>query len=82
MLIVEWPFASFLNSEYARNWFFGSHYFGYYAHPESTQRRHVFANVEKTQLQFWMTMVQAPIAAIITSWLGLGWGRWMRSVVR
>jgi hypothetical protein len=82
LLVVEWPFASFLNSEYARNWFFGSHYFGYYAHPDSSQRRNVFANIEKTQWEFWWTMAQAPLAAVLTSWLGLGWGRWMRSVQR
>ena len=27
---VQWPFANFLASPAARNWFFGSNYFGYY----------------------------------------------------
>jgi len=82
LLMVEWPFATFLNSEYARNWFFGSHYFGYYSHPEGYQRKHEFWPVEKTQVQFWFTLVQAALAAVVTSWLGLQWGRWMRGVVR
>ena len=82
LLAVEWPFASFLMTEHARNWFFGSHYFGYYAGPQSLQRRHLFATVEKTQLEFAWKMAQAVAIAMVMSRLGLSWGRWMRSVVR
>lgn len=82
LLLVEWPFASFLNSEYARNWFFGSHYFGYYQRPDSLQRLHKFAVVEKTPAEFAWRMAQALLAAVAASWLGLRWGRWMGSVAR
>lgn len=82
LLLVQWPFASFQMTEYARNWFFGAHYFGYYAGPQSYQRRNLFVPVEKTQVEFAWTMAQAVLCAILMSRLGLAWGRWMRSVVR
>jgi hypothetical protein len=82
LLAVEWPFADFLMSEYARNWFFGSHYLGYYAHPKSYQRLNEYAVMEKTSAEFAWKLAQAFLAATVMAWLGLRWGRWMRSVVR
>ena len=49
---VQWPFANFLMSPGARNWFFGTHYFGYYMPPNSMLRRYLFAPVE-SGAQFW-----------------------------
>jgi hypothetical protein len=82
LLVVQWPFSSFLLSEYSRNWFFGSHYFDYAARPDGAQRMHRFLVIEKTTADFAWKMAQALLAAMVTSWLGLRWGRWMRSVVR
>jgi hypothetical protein len=82
LLAVQWPFANFLMGEHARNWFFGSHYLGYYSHPNSLQRLNQFATFEKTSAAFALTLAQALLAASAMSWLGLRWGRWMRSIVR
>lgn len=82
LLLVQWPFASFQMTEYARNWFFGAHYYGYYVGEQSFQRRHLFAPVEKTQAEFAWKLAQAVVIAMVMSRLGLSWGRWMRSVVR
>jgi hypothetical protein len=82
LFAVQWPFSSFLMSEWSRNWFFGSHYFDYAARPDGAQRMHRFITIEKTTAEFAWKMAQALLAAVITSWLGLRLGNWMRSVVR
>lgn len=81
---VQWPFANFLMSDGAKNWFFGSNHFGYYAHPNSSLRRGVFftpAN-EKTFQGFAFIMAQAVLASVLFSRLGMGFGNWMRAVRR
>ena len=82
LLLAQWPFASFQMTEYARNWFFGAHYYGYYVGEQSFQRRHLFAPVETTQAEFAWKLAQAAVIAMVMSRLGMSWGRWMRSVVR
>jgi len=84
LIAVQWPFANFLMSDYAKNWFFGSHHFGYYVHPNSSLRRGVFftpAN-EKALSGFLVVMVQAAVASVLFSRLGLGFGNWLRTVQR
>ena len=83
-LAVQWPFATFLMSESARNWFFGSHYFGYFVHPNSSLRRSIFftPDAEKTILGFAIVLGQAALASVITTRLGLGFGNWIRAVQR
>ena len=78
---VQWPFATFLASPAARNWFFGSKYFGYYTPPGSLSARYGFAPTEKGTA-FWQESAFAVLIAMITSWLGLGWGTWMRRIRR
>ena len=39
---VQWPFADFLMSPAARNWFFGAKYFDYFASPNSLYVRYQF----------------------------------------
>lgn len=84
LLAVQWPFANFLMSDGAKNWFFGSHHFGYYAHPNSSLRRGVFVTPEneKTLMGFAIVMGQAALISVLTSRLGLGFGNWMRAVQR
>ncbi|MES2807724.1 MAG: hypothetical protein V4619_03820 [Bacteroidota bacterium] len=79
---VQWPFGTFLTTEQARNWFFGttSWYFGsdpdypfrYSFHPENVAHG----------LALWVGLAYAILFAFLSSWLGLTWGRWMRSVKR
>lgn len=83
LLIVQWPFSSFLMfSPSSRNWFFATADFPYYWPPTSPSVRHVFFLWEPTRVLFWQGIVIALIAAIISTRMGLGWGRWMRSVRR
>jgi hypothetical protein len=78
---VQWPFASFLASPAARNWFFGSKYFGYYVPPTSLSAHWGFAPTEAGG-PFWQQAAIALFAAICTSWLGLWWGNWMQRIRR
>lgn len=76
---VQWPFAEFLMSPASRNWIFGTHYFGYYVHPQSYTFRNLFVPTEPT---FWQGMAIAFGIAIISARAGLGWGDWMRKIRR
>jgi hypothetical protein len=82
LLAVQWPFGNFLLTEYARNWFFGttSWYFG---SDPNYEYRYAFApwNVE-SGAALWTGLGIAALIAVLSSWLGLTWGRWMKSVKR
>jgi hypothetical protein len=82
LFAMQWPFGSFLASPYARNWFFGttSWYFG--ADP-GYEYRYAFApyNVANAG-QMIKGLGIAVVAGGISSWLGLTWGSWMKSVKR
>ncbi len=80
-LAVQWPFADFLQSPSARNWFFGTHYFGYYEHPTRLSRQYRFWPAG-TRAHFFGVMTIAVGLAIFTSALGLRVGNWMRRIKR
>lgn len=79
---VEWPFGSFLMSPAAENWIFGSKYFDYMTPHNSLYYRNIFFPIEKTSGAFWTGMAWALVFAILTTWVGLAWGSWMRRVRR
>jgi len=78
---VQWPFADFLASPAARNWLFGTKYFGYYVAQGSLMARFGFVGAEQGAA-FWREAALALVAAICTSWLGLSWGNWMQRIRR
>jgi len=78
---VQWPFADFLASPEARNWLFGTKYFGYYVAQGSLMARFGFVGAEQGAA-FWREAALALVAAICTSWLGLSWGNWMQRIRR
>jgi hypothetical protein len=78
---VQWPFADFLMSPLARNWFFGTHYFGYYARPESIYVRYLFYPLEHGA-DFWKECAWIVVTATLTTRLGLAAGSWMRLIRR
>jgi hypothetical protein len=78
---VQWPFANFLASPAARNWFFGAKYFGYYVGPNSLFARYGFVATEKGAA-LWQEFGVALATAIVTCSLGLAWGNWMRRIRR
>ena len=78
---VQWPFANFLMSPLARNWFFGTHYFGYYLRPESLYARNLFFPLE-SGADLWQEIAWTLVTAILTTRLGLAAGSWMRRIRR
>ena len=80
-MAVQWPFANFLMSPAARNWFFGAKYFGYYASPNSLYMRYLFVRTE-TGPALWSELAWTLATAIFGMWLGLAAGNWMRRIRR
>jgi hypothetical protein len=80
LLAAQWPFANFLMSPGARNWFFGAKYFGYNYPPTSYYARYLF--YPEPPGVFPKEMALAMFAAILTTWIGLGWGTWMQRIRR
>ena len=79
---VQWPFASFLMTPLARNWFFGTHYFDFSTSPRSMYARYLFFPRESTSTQFWRGMLVAAAIAYVMAWAGLHAGRAMQRVRR
>jgi hypothetical protein len=81
-LAAQWPFASFLMTPAARNWFFGMAYFAYFDPAGLRYDPYQFQTAEKTRAEFWMTIAFAMVVSVITVRLGLTWGDWMRRMRR
>jgi hypothetical protein len=78
---AEWIFADFLQSPAARNPFFGSFYFDYFQGPQGYAATYRFYNFE-TPAEFRIGMAIALGCAIVSVWLGMGAGDWLRRVRR
>jgi hypothetical protein len=65
----QWPFASFLMSPHARNYFWGARYFDFWMSPFAYYRRYLFREEAG-----WATAVGL-LAAVLGSGLSLGAGR-------
>jgi hypothetical protein len=82
MIAVQWPVGSFLVSPLAENRIFGTDYYPYMQRASDYHFNHEFFAWEKTRGQFWLGMLFAFVAAILTTRVGLAWGDWMRRVRR
>jgi hypothetical protein len=80
-LAVQWPFADFLQSPAARNWFFHTNMFDYAARPEWSYTRFLFFPPDPASV-FLKEMALGAAFAIVTCRLGFAWGDWMRRVRR
>jgi hypothetical protein len=78
LVAVEWPFASFLQTDAAHSWIFGSHYHPYFMSPESWDARGVFAPEPLSA----GGMAIAAVTAMLSSAVGLWSGDAMRKVRR
>jgi hypothetical protein len=78
---VQWPFANFLMSPWARNWFFGAKYFEYFTPPNSLYVHYRFLAAEKGVL-LWREIGLTLASAILTTRLGIAAGNWMRRIQR
>jgi hypothetical protein len=81
LFAVEWPFASFLLSKASENRFFGTIYFDYNSRADLFDRARRFFYPE-SGLVLWLGLLRASLYAMISTWLGLLLGRWMRGVQR
>ena len=81
LTIVEWPFANFLLSKASENRFFGTIYFDYNARPNGYDRLREFFQPDHGSVLYW-GLLRAAIYGSISTWIGLSFGRWMRSVQR
>jgi hypothetical protein len=78
---VEWPFAKFLLSKASENRFFGTIYFDYNSRATGYDRaRRFFAPDQGVKLA--VGLLIASVCAIVSTWVGLIFGRWMRGVRR
>ena len=79
--VTQWFFGGFLHeSPYARNWFFGSHYF-YFANDPTWENRYKFGDYESATA-FWTGMAYALLFSVVSARVGLAWGKWMSKVQR
>ncbi len=79
---VQWPFASFMLTPSARNWFFGGAYLDFATPPRSPLARFEFFYREPDPSQFWRVMLIAAVVSCFMMWIGLHGGRAMRQVRR
>ena len=77
-IAVQWPFADFLVSEWARNDVFGSHRMDYNV-PPNIQERWYRLNPPDDLMR---GLPIALIAGFVSARLGLWWGNWMARVQR
>ena len=82
LIVVEWPFATFLMSPMARNRFFATIDFPYFALPTSPTVRHVFVHWEQSPAEFWRNMALGFLFSIGSMWAGIYWGGWLKKVRR
>jgi len=82
MIAVEWPFATFLMSSMARNWFFATTDFPYFALPTSPTVNHIFVHWERSPQEFWRNIGLGFLCSIASMWAGIYWGGWLKKVRR
>ena len=85
LLVVQWPFADFLHSSLARNWFFFTdRNFTYNSRPQGLYMSYKYftRDADPSVGAFAIGILVAMVYASITSRVGLAWGRWMSKVQR
>ena len=81
LFAIEWPFANFLMSHASQNRFFGTMYIDYNTNPFGWDRDRRFFFPEHG-LVLLRGLALAVCCAIVSTAIGLGFGRWMRGVQR
>jgi hypothetical protein len=81
LLAVQWPFANFLMTPMARNWFFGTHYMDFSTPERSIYARYMFGSAEAPAARF-SGMTIAAVTSCLFMWIGLHAGRLMQKVRR
>ena len=81
LVAVQWPFANFLMTKAAHNWFFAAGYPEYFEKPWSHYVLRTFVNPQHG-LALWSGLGIAVVYSTISIWLGLMLGDWMRKIQR
>jgi hypothetical protein len=81
-LAVIWPFAYFMISPYARNWIFAMNEFTYDTPPSQYHLAWTLRSYEQTRGEFWIGMLIALVATMLSVRIGMLWGDWMRRIQR
>jgi hypothetical protein len=81
-LAVNWPFAYFMMSPHARNWVFAMNEFGYSFAPSDYHLAWELRAYEQNRAEFWVGMLIALVATMISVRVGLLWSDWMRRICR
>jgi hypothetical protein len=81
-LAVNWPSAYFMMSAYARNRIFTMNEFTYDTPPSQYHLAWTLRAYEQTRTEFWVGMVIALVATIVSARIGMLWGDWMRRIQR
>ena len=81
LFAVEWPFASFLLSKASENRFFGTIYFDYNSRANGVDRMREFFDPD-SGLRLAAGLGIASACAAVSTWCGLKFGNWMRTVQR
>ena len=82
LIAVQWPFTTFLMSTAARNRLFATVDFPYFAMANWPGPRHVFIHAEDSVGEFWLRMGLAFVFAVVSMWIGIYWGNWLKKVRR
>jgi hypothetical protein len=81
LFAVEWEFAKFLLSKASENRFFGTTYFDYGTPANDVDRLRIFLRPDHG-IHLLTGLSIAGACAIVSTWIGLLFGRWMRGVQR
>ena len=81
LVAVEWPFASFLLSKASENRFFGTIYFDYNSRATGPDRMREFFDPQ-SGFPLVVGLAIASACASASTWVGLKFGNWMRTVQR
>jgi hypothetical protein len=81
-IAVQWPFASFLMTPAARNWFFNAENFVYWMPPSAVAGSRTWAAPDLFAMAFPLQLGVAVLLGAVSSWIGLWFGHWMTRVRR
>jgi hypothetical protein len=81
-LAVQWPFASFLMTSPARNWFFNADNFVYWLSPSGVDWSRNWMPAAPGEASFGAQIAVAFVLGTISSYVGLWFGTWMTKVRR
>jgi hypothetical protein len=81
-LATIWPCAYFLISAYARNWVFAMNEFSYDTPPSQYHLAWMFRAYEQSRVEFWVGMLIALVATVLSTRIGMLWGEWMQRIRR